>query len=175
MIEVKTILNAPTLRKFNQAQIKSKLWMPLIVMTVLLAAGVVCLFVVGPVCGIPVICVGVLVPVAFYLVSRLMLRKLLASSPAVKNETTVIVRFYDKIMINESSKYTTATDTQIDYDSVTKAVEREEAFYLYVGAQVYILDTKGFRAGSRRELHYLLLDKLGGKRFRYQSRLYAKK
>lgn len=175
MIEVKTIWNEQLLRKFNAAQIRSKLWMPALVATVLLAAGVVCLFVdkLGAACGVPIICIAALVPLAYMAVTHVLLTKTLRSSAAVQNGTTQIVRFSDSIFVNESGTYTAAQDTRIAYDEVTKAVESESAFCLYAGARVYLLDTKGFGMGSRRELHDLLREKLGDKRFRYPKRLYA--
>lgn len=176
MIEVKTILNEQLLRKFNTAETRRRLWLPLVVATVLVAAGIACLFVksLGWVCGVPILCLGVLVPVAYLVTTRILVNKMVAKSEAVKNQTTQLVRFSESVMINESNKYTAAQDTWLSYDQIRKVVEREEAFYMYVGDRVYLLDAKGFCMGARHDLHDVLRAKLGD-RFRYQKRLYAKR
>ncbi|MCI8459462.1 MAG: hypothetical protein HFE46_07345 [Clostridia bacterium] len=177
MIEVKTIWSEALLQKCNAAQSRRRLWLPLVVMTVLAAAGIACLFVdgLGVVCGVPVLCIAAAVPVAYLAISHFWVRNMVRKSAAVQNQTTQIVRFTDAIMVNQSNKYTAAQDVRFSYDEIAKAYEREEAFYLHVGAQTYILDAKGFRMGTRRDLHDVLFARLGAKRFHWQSRLYAKK
>lgn len=178
MIEVKTILNAQLMRKFGASQVRSKMWMALSVAGVLVAAGIVCLFVksLGAVCGIPIIALGILVPVAYSVAGRAVWNGVIKRSEAVRQGNTQLFRFAaDRVMLNESNKYTVAQDKQFSYDEIGKAVEREDAFCLYIGASAYVLDVKGFRMGARRDLHDLLLDKLGRKRFRFTSRIYAKK
>ena len=80
------------------------------------------------------------------------------------------------IMTNESSRYVIAKDTRISYEAIMKVVEKEDAFYLFVDkTQAYIIDAKGFTAGSRKELHDFLIDKLGAGRYKFSNRLYAAK
>ncbi len=179
MIEVKTILSAQLMRKYNRTQAMKRIWIAFALMVVLIGIGIACLFDkdLGMPFSVPVIIVGVSLPVLYVIFTRAMIERALKNSPLIKNETTQIFRFAsDRMMANESSKYVTAQDTQISYDAILKAEEREEAFYLFIGkTQAYILDAKGFTMGSRRELHFFLLDKLGNKKFKYLKRLYAAK
>lgn len=179
MIEVKTILSAQLMRKYNRAQAMKKIWIAFVGLAVLVGIGVMCMFDddLGLPFSVPIICVGIALPVFYMFFTRAMIERALKNSPLIQNETTQIFRFAsDRMMANESSRYVTAQDTQISYDAIVKAEEREEAFYLFIGkSQAYILDAKGFTMGSRRELHYFLLDKLGDKKFKYLKRLYAVK
>ncbi len=76
--------------------------------------------------SVPVIIVGVSLPVFYVIFTRAMIERALKNSPLIKNETTQIFRFAsDRMMANESSKYVTAQDTQISYDAILKAEERQ--------------------------------------------------
>ncbi len=178
MIEVKTILNANLVRKFNMEQAKKRLWFPMALMLVFAVLGIV---------GIALkwdlfisaflIAVGVLLPVVYWLTVRIMQSRMLKNSALVSGETTQIWRFLeDKILFNESGRYVQARDTQVVYDAIYKVTESESAFYLYMSKmQAYIIDAKGITIGTRRGLHDFLLDKLGPKKYKAYKKQYTKK
>lgn len=177
MIEIKTILSEQLMKKFHTAQTKRTMWVPTLVALVLITAGIVGLFVksLGAVFGVPVILLGIAVPVAYMLITRYLIGSMAKKAEKIKSGTSQSVRFADDcVLINEGSAYTTGQDVRYAYDEIEKVAEREEAFYMTVGGKAYMMDAKGFRMGARNELHWLLVDKLG-KRFTYTRRLYAKK
>ncbi len=179
MVEVKTILNQNLIKKFNADQAKSKVWFVFALTAIFFALGIVCFFVkvIDNFYGVFLIIVGLLLPVIYFLTVRILMNRTLKSSPILKNETTQVWRFLDdKIIFNESGKYVEARDTQFSYEAIHKVEENETAFYIYVSKmQAYIIDAKGFNMGSRHDLHRLLLDKVGSKKYKYSKRLYAKK
>ncbi len=177
MVEVKTILKADLMRKFNAEQTKSKIWLPTVLMFVFLVCGVVALLMDwGTLISLVLIIVGVLLPLIYVLTARFLMERVLKGAQSLQSETTQIWRFLENnILFNESGKYTQACDTQISYDAIYKVVERESAFYLFTAkTQAYILDAKGITIGSRKELHDLLINRIGAKKYKYSKRLYAK-
>lgn len=179
MIEVKTIFNRDMLVKFNKSQIMKKIWISFIAAAALVGIGIACLFDddLGLPFSIPVMVIGVFMPVFYVWWTRYISDRIAKNSLLIKNETVQIFRFsQDMIMTNESSRYVIAKDTRISYEAIMKVVEKEDAFYLFVDkTQAYIIDAKGFTAGSRKELHDFLIDKLGAGRYKFSNRLYAAK
>ncbi len=188
MIEVKTIINPESVKKFNFSQAKSKLWMPCILSLVVLVLGIIYI-IFGPkstalfgikdsvLFGVFLIIVALLIPLLYIVMVRAMVNKGIKSAPALLNGTTQIWRFLeDNIIFNESGKYVEAHDTQLSYDAIYKVVERADNFYLFLSKnQAYIIDAKGFTMGSRRELHDLLLNRLGDKKVKFSKKIYAVK
>ena len=68
MIEVKTILSAQLMRKYNRAQAMKKIWIAFVGLAVLVGIGVMCMFDddLGLPFSVPIICVGIALPV-FYM------------------------------------------------------------------------------------------------------------
>lgn len=179
MIEVKTILNENLMRKFNADEAKSKLWLPFILTALFVVLGIV-----GKITGfldmflaVFIVIIGLCLPIIFILTTRLLMNKMLKTSPALNNGITQTWRFLeDEIIFNETGKYVEAHDTHVKYEAVYKVKESDGAFYLYLNKmQAYILDAKGITMGSRRDLHDFLIDKLGSKRVKFPKRIYAKK
>lgn len=179
MVEVKTILNENLVRKFNTDQAKTKVWFVVLLASVFVALGSICMAAgfLETLYGVLLILLGLALPAIYFLTVRILMNKMIKSSPVLKSGTTQLWRFLDnEIIFNESGKYAEARDTRFSYGMIHKAVENETAFYIYVNKmQAYIIDAKGFSIGSRRDLHDLLINKLGNKKFRYAKRLYAKR
>lgn len=177
MIEVKTILNANLVRKFNADQSRKRIWFPAVMMLVFVVTGIVGLALEWDTfLSIFLIVVGLLLPVVFMLTVRILMNRALKNAPLLKSETTQIWRFMDdKILFNESGKYVEAHDTILSYDAIYKVRESETAFYVYTSKmQAYILDGKGIVMGTRRGLHDFLRDKVGS-RYKFPKRLYVRK
>lgn len=166
MIEIKTILNEKQMLTFNKSQSIKLIWFPFVLTALLAGLGIVYL-VRGDekAYGISMIVLGALMPFLFLWVTNFLMKKTIKKSPVLNGGTTQIFRFTDeRVMLNESSKYIAASDTELTYDAFIRAEEKPTAYYMFIGkSQAYILDNKGFTSGSREELNALLSEKMGAR------------
>lgn len=177
MIEVRTILNPASVRKFHSHQTKSRSWIPLVFTALFYVFAFVALVARA---GIPVVVmlavIGTVIPFVYLLVAQLISRHVTEVSNEFNDERTQVWRFFDdRILFNESGKSVAAHDEKYEYDDITKVKERQDAFYLYIGSRVFMLDPKGFSVGGRKELHDYLIDRIGSRRYSFTKKIYSQK
>lgn len=177
MIEVRTILNPVNVRKFHSHQTKSRSWIA-IIFTVLFYVCAMATLIAGvklPVV-IVLLAVGTLIPIAYFIVAKVISNRVTALSNEFNDERTQIWRFFDdRILFNESGKGVPAHDEKFDYDDISKVKERQDAFYMYIGSRAYMLDAKGFSVGGRKELHDHLIDRIGSRSYSFSKKIYSQK
>lgn len=89
--------------------------------------------------------------------------------PPFKTYKKIKSNVYQYVFTNEHFEYITrASETtgqsQYKYESLLKAYERKDAFYLYAeGIKACVVNKNGFTQGSMEELRSLLKSKLGTK------------
>lgn len=177
MIEVRTILNPQSVRKFHSYMTKSRSWIGFTLLMLFYISAFVTL-IMGVKYWVTIILAvaGTACPFLYLLIAKSIGKKVDSLSDEFNDERTQVWRFFgDRILFNESGKGIAARDRKFDYDDISKVKEVQEAFYIYIGSEVFMLDAKGFSVGGRKELHDCLIDYVGSRRYSYSKKIYSQK
>lgn len=173
MVEVKTVVTEKLMTAFNSHQARGKIWVSLLAAVVLIALGFLMLPDpdIGIICCAVLVVLGLLMPVLYLLAVNYMMKKAIKNSPLMKSVLTQIFSFGDEIHLQESSQYIKSNEMTYAWELLYKAVEAPGAFYLYINkTQAFIVDKAGFTQGNPQDLHGLLLEKLGSKKYKFIRR-----
>ncbi|MCL2062643.1 MAG: YcxB family protein [Firmicutes bacterium] len=165
-VEVELKVDAPTVTAFLRRRMLQRIWIPLAVL-----AGI-CIFIGGMLCGmidelaigLTLIGAGVIISPATLGFSLLMVQFRAAKLPEVTSNKTVRLTYGENISGVEKADGTADKKVSYTWDSIIKAAETKQYFYLYVNSAAALIAPKnGFIQGTPEDLRTLIAQKLPDK------------